>query len=166
MSMPSEDADLRPGETTLSLPTRTDAGLFFIGVIRTPWAARGDCPKRGDPDGPPCQIEVDARWGDALAGIEQHEALQVLYWMHLARRDLAHQRPRGSSRAHGSFALRSPLRPNPIASATVRLVECRGCLLLVRGLDCVDGTPLVDLKPDRCPLWPARLAGQAGPPSV
>jgi tRNA (Thr-GGU) A37 N-methylase len=49
----------------------------------------------------------------------------------------------------GTFALRSPVRPNPIASSVVALVDVEGATLRVRGLDCLDGTPLIDLKPDR-----------------
>jgi tRNA (Thr-GGU) A37 N-methylase len=49
----------------------------------------------------------------------------------------------------GTFALRSPLRPNPIASSVVVVVERSGSVLKVRGMDCMDGTPLIDLKPDR-----------------
>lgn len=147
------EPERRPGETTVPLPEHPDAGLFFIGRIRTPWTTRAACPKRGDPDGPDCRIEVDPRWGEALEAIERHEALQVLYWMHLARRDLGRQRPRAATQPSGTFALRSPMRPNPIASSTVRLVKRRNLVLLVRGLDCVDGTPLVDLKPERCPMW-------------
>ncbi len=48
----------------------------------------------------------------------------------------------------GSFALRSPVRPNPIASSVVALIGVHGTTLQVRGLDCLDGTPLIDLKPD------------------
>ena len=69
--------------------------------------------------------------------------------MHDARRDLVLQTPRGSGVLTGTFALRSPVRPNPIASSIVALVERSGTTLKVRGLDCMDGTPLVDLKPDR-----------------
>ncbi len=147
------DAERRLGETTVGLPTRPDEGLYFIGRIHTPWAKRDACPKRGDPDGPDCRIVVDAIWAEALEGIERHEHLQVLYWMHLARRDLARQRPRSTGQLAGTFALRSPMRPNPIASSRVRLIGRSGTTLIVRGLDCVDGTPLVDLKPERCPAW-------------
>lgn len=131
------------------MPDRTDAGVYFIGRIRTPWPTRGECPRRGDTaNGPICTIEVDERWLDALTGIETHPRLQVLYWMHEARRDLVRQTPRGSEPI-GTFALRSPVRPNPIASSVVVLVERSGVILRVRGLDCLDGTPLIDLKPDR-----------------
>jgi tRNA (adenine37-N6)-methyltransferase len=73
----------------------------------------------------------------------------VLYWMNEARRDLLVQVPRLSGKASGTFALRSPVRPNPIASSVVELVSVEGNILRVRGLDCVDGTPLIDLKPVR-----------------
>ena len=152
----ASDAGRRPGETTADLPASPDAGLFFIGVIRTPWPDRAACPKRGDLGGPECRIELDPRWAAGLDGIEEATHLQVLYWMHLARRDLTRQRPHGAGRLIGTFALRSPVRPNPIASSQVRLVRRTEAHLIVRGLDCVDGTPLVDLKPDRCPVPPAR----------
>ena len=54
----------------------------------------------------------------------------------------------------GTFSLRSPVRPNPIGTALAMLVKREGATLLVRGLDCLDKTPLVDLKPDRCQFTP------------
>jgi tRNA-Thr(GGU) m(6)t(6)A37 methyltransferase TsaA len=134
------------------MPPASDASLYFIGRIRTPWATRAECPKRGDPaGGAVCTLEVDERWRPALAGIAPPARLQVLYWMHEARRDLVLQKPRAEGSLHGTFALRSPVRPNPIASSMVELVEVKDGSLLVRGLDCIDGTPLLDIKPDHCP---------------
>ncbi|HET6606237.1 MAG TPA: tRNA (N6-threonylcarbamoyladenosine(37)-N6)-methyltransferase TrmO [Rhodopila sp.] len=144
-----DDDSLRPGEVSVALPDRTDAGVYFIGVIRTPWATRSDCPKRGRLEGPVCTIEVDERWRDALLNLETHPRLQILYWMHQSRRDLVRQTPRSSGRTIGTFALRSPVRPNPIASSVVEVVGIEGTTIRVRGLDCVDGTPLIDIKPDR-----------------
>jgi tRNA (adenine37-N6)-methyltransferase len=143
------DSALRPGEIAVALPSATDAGVYFIGTIRTPWRLRSECPKRGTPDGPICSVVVDERWRDALTDIAQHQRIQVLYWMHQARRDLVLQTPFRTGQTTGSFALRSPVRPNPIASSVVELVAIEGTTLLVRGLDCLDGTPLIDLKPDR-----------------
>jgi tRNA (adenine37-N6)-methyltransferase len=138
---------LRPGEVAAALPSQTDAGLFFIGTIHTPWHSRRDCPKRGSLDGPICSIVVDESWRAALTNLAGHRRIQVLYWMHLARRDLVLQTPSGGETA-GTFALRSPVRPNPIATSIVELVAIDGARLEVRGLDCVDGTPLLDLKPE------------------
>jgi tRNA-Thr(GGU) m(6)t(6)A37 methyltransferase TsaA len=123
--------------------------VYFIGTIHTPWKVRGECPKRGSLDGPHCTIVVDERWRQALKDIGDHPRIQVLYWMHRARRDLVLQTPIRTGQTTGSFALRSPVRPNPIASSVVALVGIDGVTLRVRGLDCLDGTPLIDLKPDR-----------------
>jgi tRNA-Thr(GGU) m(6)t(6)A37 methyltransferase TsaA len=71
----------------------------------------------------------------------------VLYWMHEARRDLVLQAPHHYSERRGTFALRSPVRPNPIAVSVARLVGIEGNKLSVVGLDCLDGTPLLDIKP-------------------
>jgi tRNA (adenine37-N6)-methyltransferase len=78
----------------------------------------------------------------------------VLYWLHLSRRDLLLQSPRNDGSTRGTFALRSPARPNPIGTSIVTLVRVEGSALLVRGLDCLDGTPLLDIKPDRCVFTP------------
>lgn len=142
--------DLRPGEVRAALPEAFDAGVYFIGMIRTPWTRRADCPRRGTPEGPLCRIEIDARWEQALEGVARMPRLQVLYWMHEARRDLLRQAPRRGSGISGTFSLRSPVRPNPIASSVVTLVAVEGLSLMVRGLDCLDRTPLIDLKPDLC----------------
>ena len=67
--------------------------------------------------------------------------------MDQARRDLTLQVPRHYGAQRGTFALRSPARPNPIAMSVVKLLKLDGRQLLVQGLDCLDGTPLLDIKP-------------------
>lgn len=150
--MSSVNDAIRPGEVTTEMPAATDAGVYFIGRIRTPWKTSAECPKRGQIDGPVCRVEVDPRWHPALKGLERHGWVQLLYWMHLARRDLTLQNPREQGDLHGTFAIRSPVRPNPIASSVVKLVGIEDGALLVRGLDCIDGTPLIDIKPEHCPV--------------
>ena len=144
----------RTGEVEAPLPARVDAPLVFIGRIRTPFATRDDCPRQGRPDGPLCRIEVDEPWRAGLRGIEAYETIEVLYFMDQARRDLIVQNPKSNGVLIGVFALRSPVRPNPIATSRVTLVGVEDGALLVRGLDCVDGTPLIDIKPDRCAYTP------------
>ncbi len=78
----------------------------------------------------------------------------MLYWLDRSRRDLVRQSPRSDGSTVGTFALRSPVRPNPIGTSLVRLVRIEGGTLIVRGLDCLDDTPLIDLKPDRCAFTP------------
>jgi tRNA (adenine37-N6)-methyltransferase len=148
--MPS-DYDIRPGEVTVDIPETFDGGLYFIGRIHTPWKTRAECPKRGDPEnGPVCRIEIDPLWRPALDGIDLNQQMQVLYWMDRARRDLVRQSPRSDGKTRGTFSLRSPVRPNPIASSTVTLIGIEDGAVLVKGLDCLDGTPLIDLKPVYC----------------
>lgn len=138
------DHGIRAGEAAVTLPPGFDASLYFIGRIRTPWPTRAECPRQGDPlDGPICTLELDPRWAPALAGLG--DRAQVLYWMNEARRDLVLQVPRDGVPT-GTFALRSPVRPNPIAISVVRVVAVAGSVVQVRGLDCRDGTPLLDIK--------------------
>ncbi|MFP4077240.1 MAG: SAM-dependent methyltransferase [Halochromatium sp.] len=106
-------------------------------------------PRQGDAEGPACQIEVFEPWDQALSGLQPQSTLEVLYWLDQSRRDLVLQGPKGRDQPLGTFALRSPVRPNPIGSSLVRLIGVDGQVLRVRGLDCLDGTPLLDLKPAR-----------------
>ena len=138
--------DIRPGEIAVALPEKFDAGLYFIGRIRTPWKERGECPKNARGSDAVCTIELDPRYAAALDGVSTCSHLVVLYFMDRARRDLLVQVPRHGER-RGTFAIRSPVRPNPVAMSVVRLVGIDGTALKVVGLDCLDGTPLVDLKP-------------------
>lgn len=141
--------EIRPGEVTGPAPDRADAAIAFIGRLRTPFARREDCPRRGDAEaGPLCRVEVDPPFRPALLGLVPGMRLELLYWMHLARRDLLVQVPRRDPTPRGSFALRAPNRPNPIATSIVTLEAVTEEGLAVRGLDCLDGTPLVDIKPD------------------
>lgn len=162
--------EIRPGEVALpgGLGAAEDAGLAFIGRIRTPWS-RGDCPKniaaareRMAAEGiTGTRIELDPRLAPALTGLTVGQPLLLLYWFHKARRDLVLQAPKHADGPRGTFALRSPNRPNPIAAATVMLtgLDAAAGLLEIDAIDCFDGTPLVDIKPwlemvDRPPAQP------------
>jgi tRNA-Thr(GGU) m(6)t(6)A37 methyltransferase TsaA len=146
MSRPPMNA-LREGERAVEWDGRTDAGLVYVGRISTPWTDIADCPRQGSADGPLCRIEVFEPWTAALQGIEDCPRLEVYYWLALSRRDVVLQSPRNDGAARGTFSIRSPLRPNPLGASVVGLEGREGNTLLVRGLDCLDGTPLVDLKP-------------------
>jgi tRNA-Thr(GGU) m(6)t(6)A37 methyltransferase TsaA len=138
---------VREGEIAVELPATTDAALYFIGRIRTPWHRRDECPKNGRESDAVCTVEVDPRWVEGLRGLETVSHVLLLYWMDKARRDLVVQAPRHYAEQRGTFALRSPVRPNPIAASVVRLVGIDGNKLSVIGLDCIDNTPLLDIKP-------------------
>ena len=143
--MTTKDFDVWEGEQTIELPPRFDDGVYFIGRIRTPWKSRKDCPKNARESDAVCTVELDPRWCEALKDVETCTNLVLLYWMDKSPRNLVLQVPGGVPR--GTFALRSPARPNPIAMSVVKLLGIDGNTLSVVGLDCLDGTPLLDLKP-------------------
>ena len=146
--------EIRPGEVAVDLPAPDDARLRFIGRIGTPWTDRMLCPRQGRHEGPLCRIEIFEPWVAGLEGLAAYERVEVLYWLHESRRDLVRQSPKSDGSARGTFSLRSPVRPNPVGTSIVRLVGMEGADVLVRGLDCLDGTPLLDLKPDRTGFAP------------
>jgi tRNA-Thr(GGU) m(6)t(6)A37 methyltransferase TsaA len=148
------DSDLREGERAVEVPAPRDAGLIFIGRIRTPWTSRLDTPRQGRHDGPVCRLEIFEPWAPALKGVDFYSNLEVIYWLHQSRRDLVLQSPKSDGSTRGTFSLRSPQRPNPIGTSVVKLVGVEGATVFVRGLDCLDETPLIDLKPDRCEFSP------------
>ena len=101
-----------------------------------------------------CVIEVVGQFGDALSDITAGSQVQVLYWMHGLeeedrRTQRVHPRGDGSRPEKGVFALRSPVRPNPIGVSDVRVVEREGLRLTVSGMDALDGSPVIDLKAAR-----------------
>jgi len=145
--MASPDFGTREGEQAVELPGQFDAGLYFIGRIRTPWKTRKDCPKNARESDAVCTIELDERWTAGLKEAETCSHLVLLYWMDKSPRNVVLQVPGHYGVQRGTFALRSPARPNPIAMSVVTLKGIAGNKLSVVGLDCLDGTPLLDIKP-------------------
>jgi tRNA-Thr(GGU) m(6)t(6)A37 methyltransferase TsaA len=152
--------EIRAGELAIETPNASNAGLVFIGTIRTPWKTREDTPRQGSHNGPICRLEIFEPWVPALKGVDFYNHLEVIYWLHHSPRNLVLQSPKKNGLTRGTFSLRSPVRPNPIGTSIVKLVGIEGPTVLVRGLDCLDETPLIDLKPDRCEFSP--LAAQRG----
>lgn len=148
------ESEIRTGETAVEPPKGRDAGLVYIGRIRTPWTSRLMTPRQGRHDGPVCRLEIFDPWVPGLQGLDLYSNLEVIYWLHLSRRDLVLQSPKNDGNARGTFSLRSPVRPNPLGTSMVKLVKIEGNVILVRGLDCLDETPLLDVKPDRCEFTP------------
>lgn len=148
---------IRPGEIRAPLDPAShegDARLVFIGRCRTPWTSREDCPKnlrQARERGGKARLEIDQPWRTGLRHLSAGEAIIVLTWLDRARRDLLVQAPRHRETPAGVFSLRSPVRPNPIGVHVVRLFACDAetGLLEVDALDCLDGTPVLDLKPWR-----------------
>lgn len=140
-------SDIRPGEMTITLPGAFDAGVYFIGRIRTPFERREDCPRSTAASNAVGRVELDPRYAGGLRDLELYSHAFLLYWMDEARRDLIQQVPAHLGHPRGTFALRSPARPNPIALAAVEILGFEAGGIVVRNVDCVDGTPLIDIKP-------------------
>ena len=119
-----------------------------IGVVRSTLRAVADAPNQagGAPD---AVIEIDPAFADALHRIDVGDELIVLTWLHLADRAARQTHPMGDTSIPltGVFRTRSPDRPNPIGLHRVRVVEVDGTRVLVSGLEALDGTPIVDVKP-------------------
>jgi tRNA-Thr(GGU) m(6)t(6)A37 methyltransferase TsaA len=147
--------ELRPGEIAAPLDPASmpgDATVVFIGRARTPWTDRDACPhnlRQARERGGRAQIEIDAAWRLALKDLKPGEPVVVLTWMHHARRDLVVLAPRHREAPLGTFSLRAPVRPNPIGLHIVRIlnVDAEAGLIAVDALDCLDGTPVLDIKP-------------------
>lgn len=103
--------EVRLGEKTIEAPPAQDAGLVFIGQIRTPWNSRMETPRQGRRDGPICRIEIFEPWVEGLENIEEFEELEVLYWLHMSRRDLVLQSPASDGKTRGVFRCALPCVP-------------------------------------------------------
>ena len=120
-----------------------------IGVVRSLLTSRADAPRQPDEDAPAAEIVLDDDVVSALSGIEVGDRVELLTWLHLADRSTLTTYPRGdtSRPLTGVFATRSPDRPNPIGLHTVTVTAVEGNVVRVAGLEAVDGTPVVDIKP-------------------
>jgi len=152
---PMSDFEIRDGEERMAFDpagAEKQAGLVFIGRISSPWTERRDCPKNmsaATEKGGGGHIALDPAYRAGLRGLSGYSHAILLTWLDRAPRDLIVQRPRRSSTASGTFALRSPARPNPIGVHVVRMRtvdEATGTIEL-EAIDVLDGTPLIDIKP-------------------
>jgi len=147
------DASKRPGEEALTFDPATvvDGTVSFIGHLSTPWK-KGHCPKNlteARSMGGPFRVHIGEPYRRGLVGLGAGMPIILLYWLAAARRDLVVQAPKHRPEPTGTFTLRSPARPNPIALAVVTVLEidlCEG-VLTIDACDAFDGTPLIDIKP-------------------
>jgi tRNA-Thr(GGU) m(6)t(6)A37 methyltransferase TsaA len=123
-----------------------DINLKAIGTVRSEIKTRG----REDTKDAVAEIILDPSLTEGLESLEDFSHIIVIYYLHKSRRPSpmkVYPRFRMDNKAVGVFASRSPDRPSPLGKTTVRLLERRGNVLKVRGLDAIDGTPVIDIKP-------------------
>lgn len=140
-------------------PPRLTAPVVLtpIGRLSTPYARLEDCPR--GPAGPAAGwIELFPAWREGLLALEPGQDLRVLAWFDQADRATLTQVVPHDGVRRGVFACRSPARPNPIALTRVRLVAIEGERLKVVGLDSLDGTLVLDLKPAEVRFAPSETA--------
>ena len=141
----------------------TTVELRFIGVVE----------KTGEQE---ARIRIFKQYCAGLKGVEEYSHLIILYWFHLRDNEKERQTLLVVPRRHslcvekGVFACRSPSRPNPLGLCVVRLLKAEECILTVEGLDTLEGSPVIDIKPylpradlfqnARAPAW-----AEEGPPT-
>lgn len=120
-----------------------------IGRVSSSLLDRASAPKQGDEGAPEATLEIAPEFEPGLCGIKADDELLILTWLHRADRETLAVHPRGdrSRSATGVFATRSPDRPNPIGLHRVRVVGLDSARLRVGGLEAIDGTPVLDIKP-------------------
>jgi tRNA-Thr(GGU) m(6)t(6)A37 methyltransferase TsaA len=120
-----------------------------IGFVESELSDRAAAPKQGDEGAPDARLDIDPRFEQALDGVAPGDQLLIFTWLHLADRSTMRVHPRNDPvrPPQGVFATRSPDRPNPIGLHRVEVAEVEGSRILVRGLEAIDGTPIVDIKP-------------------
>jgi tRNA-Thr(GGU) m(6)t(6)A37 methyltransferase TsaA len=119
-----------------------------IGFVRSPYTNTAEIPKglgaHHEADG---IIEVRSELAEGLKDVEGFSHLYVIWIFHQSDGSELTAYPPSDDRPHGVFATRSPQRPNPLGLTVVKLLERDGLNLHVRGVDMLDGTPVVDIKP-------------------
>jgi tRNA-Thr(GGU) m(6)t(6)A37 methyltransferase TsaA len=120
-----------------------------IGHVESPLTSTADAPRQGDEGAPPAYLILDSEVHAGLDGIVVGDEIIVLTWLHEADRRVLTVHPRGdlTRPEQGVFSTRSPSRPNPIGLHRVRVLNLEGIRIQVSGLEAIDGTPIVDLKP-------------------
>jgi tRNA-Thr(GGU) m(6)t(6)A37 methyltransferase TsaA len=120
-----------------------------IGTVSSSLKALDAAPRQADEGAPEAWLVFEPDVAEALRGIRPGDDLILITWLDRARRDVLSVHPRGdvSRPPEGVFTTRSPHRPNPLGLHDVHVIAVKGSRVRVRGLEAIDGTPIVDVKP-------------------
>jgi len=123
--------------------------VTVIGHVRSTLANRKGAPRQSWKDAPPASIEILPQFLESLDGLEAGHQIWLLTWLHQSERDTLKVRPGHdpNNPIFGVFATRSPDRPTPIGLHRVRITAIDGLRIDVDGLEVINGTPVVDIKP-------------------
>jgi tRNA-Thr(GGU) m(6)t(6)A37 methyltransferase TsaA len=133
----------------MAASSATDFIIRPIGRVQSPLTSTADAPRQGDEGAPDAYLMLHPDVQVGLDGIAVGDEIIMLSWLHEADRSVLRVHPRGdlSRPEAGVFSTRAPSRPNPIGLHRVRVLGVDGPRLHVSGLEAIDGTPIVDLKP-------------------
>lgn len=119
--------------------------LEIIGIVHSPYKTTQEAPRQGTDE--ICEVEIFKEYEKGLEDIDGFSHFHLFYWLHKSQGyKLIVQTP-WDEKPHGLFTTRSPHRPNPLAHSIVELVKRKENILKVKGLDAIDGTPVIDIKP-------------------
>lgn len=118
-----------------------------IGVIHSPFTEKEQTPIQVTRSQAIGSVQIYSEFAEGLKDIEELSHIHLIYIFHESVGYSLHVKPFLDDREHGIFATRYPYRPNPIGISTVRLLERRNNALTIEGVDVLDGTPLLDIKP-------------------
>jgi tRNA-Thr(GGU) m(6)t(6)A37 methyltransferase TsaA len=135
--------------TPEAIVTKPRYEVVPVGWVESPLTEREQAPRQGDEGAPPAWLVFEPEVADAIRDIQPGTEVLVLTWLDRARRDVLVTRPRDDPQRAllGVFSTRSPDRPNPVGLHRVEVIAVEGRRILVHGLEAIDGTPLVDVKP-------------------
>jgi len=125
----------------------TDFVVKPIGVIRSPFKSSEDTPIQSSKSDARGYVEVALEYIDALKSLDGFSHIILVYWFHRAKPPKMRMKPFLDTEEHGLFSIRAPSRPNPIGISTVKLLRIEGTRLYIEGVDILDETPLLDIKP-------------------
>jgi tRNA-Thr(GGU) m(6)t(6)A37 methyltransferase TsaA len=137
-------------EKLRSMETSSSYTISPIGWVRSSLTQRADAPRQGWEGAPDAWLEINSAFVQGLDGIRAGQEIVILTWLHEAQRDVLRVHPRRdqSIPLTGVFATRSPNRPNPLGLHRVRVLKIENERRInVQGLEAIDGTPVIDIKP-------------------
>ena len=128
------------------MPVSSKLSLTVVGIAETPWKTLESCPKNGWLNKSLSTIKIFPEYRACLTGLKSDMHLFVIWWCSEATRDLQVGYPNDSKAAVGVFAMRSPFRINPLAISRVVVEKADRNSIIVRGLEALNGSPIIDIK--------------------
>jgi tRNA-Thr(GGU) m(6)t(6)A37 methyltransferase TsaA len=129
------------------MTTTTDFQVRPIGIIRTPFKTSNAVPIQSSKSNTSGYVEIAPEYLEGIKSLDEFTHIILVYWFHRGKDPKMTVKPYLDTKSHGLFATRAPSRPNPIGISIVRFTSIEGLRLNIEGVDMLDNTPLLDIKP-------------------